>query len=144
MTAMHPQYHLESEVEAPFTLENYSNHPVCRTCVLEALNTKPWHPVHYFQWGDVVHNIVDRPWYTAKCDCCNQRRISYNGVEVDPKISLSFAINNEWSGHYICRECIIENLTKGQVRTCLWGLYKNKPRPSNEYGLYIDDKGNII
>lgn len=119
---------------------------ICRTCLVQELETKDWTPRFTQMWKDKGQSTREdyRFWSTKRCDLTGRKVRAYKDVEIYPLVDMTFC-TIAWNHSYISKEAVIECVKYGKIKTGHWGVWnKQRMAPMNEKGLFIDEKGELL
>lgn len=119
---------------------------ICRTCLVNELQTKEWTPRFTQMRKDKGQS--SRPeyrfWSTKKCDVTGRSVRSYKDVEIYPYVDMTFC-TIAWNHSYISKEVVIDCVKYGKIKTSHWGVWnKQRMAPMNDKGLFIDENGELL
>jgi hypothetical protein len=144
-----PQYEYQPCGRPRLLVENLIHgkvEAVCRSCLVNQLETKEWTPRFTQMWKDkgVSGRQEYRFWSSKDCAITGQSVRSYKDVEIFPYVNMMFC-TTAWNHDYVSKQAVIDAVRYGQVRTSFWGVWnKQKMAPMNEKGLFIDKDGDLL
>ena len=147
MYVKNSQYEYQPEGRQRLMVENLIwKKTICRTCLVNELETKEWTPRFTQMWKD-KGTYVRRGyqfWSGKKCAVTGSAIRSYKDVEIHPHIDMTFC-TIAWNHDYISKQAVIDTVKYGSMKTSRWGVWKKqKMAPMNEKGLFINEDGELL
>lgn len=146
MNIRNPQYEHVFANNQRLIVENHTQPPICRSCMIDELETKEWTP-RFTQMRKSKGQTTRREyqfWSAKKCAITGKTVRSFKDVEIYPHIDMLFC-TIAWNHDYISKEAVIECIKHGRIRTSRWGVWnKQRMAPMNDKGLFIDERGELL
>jgi hypothetical protein len=120
-----------------------SNKCICRVCLLELLESKPWEPRFSQLARERGYYMNKDGWTKTGCAVLGTKEIAYKDIEIWPLVSVVLC-KNSWNTDYFSRQAILECVQKGKVRTTSLSVFKGKIVCVNHKGLYINEQGKLL